>query len=239
VAATSFRKADFDAEVLWICVPDGEIRAVAEAIATRRGDLRGQVVLHSSGALTVAALEAAKRAGARVGSVAPVFSFPTQEPTPLDGVLFAVEAAPGLRRKLASLVKSLGGQPFTISSDKKVFYHAAATMASPLVVSALHAAVSTAKLAGLASPHAEAVVAVLATATMRNYFENGKERSFSGAFARGDVATVALHLEAVLAHPTLSGVYMALARHAAVSLPVRKRREFEQLLRIDTGEFRA
>jgi predicted short-subunit dehydrogenase-like oxidoreductase (DUF2520 family) len=99
--------------------------------------------------------------------------------------------------------------------------------------------VSTAKLAGLASPHAEAVVAVLATATMRNYFENGKERSFSGAFARGDVATVALHLEAVLAHPSLRDVYMALARHAAVSLPVRKRREFEQLLRIDTGEFRA
>jgi len=232
VAVRILRDAALDAEVLWICVPDGEIAVVAEAIVARRVSLQGQIVVHSSGALTVAALETAKRAGARVGGIAPVFSFPTQEPVSLNGVLFAVEAAPAVWRKLGSLVKSLGGRPFQISSETKVLYHAAATMSSPLMVSALDAAVATAKLAGLKSSDAEAVVGVLATATLGNYFEKGSERSFSGAFARGDVETVELHLRALLAHRTLNDVYAALARNAVASLPVRRRRQLERLLRI-------
>src|SRR5277367_3644172 len=39
VAAVSWETAKLDAEVLWICVPDGEIAAVAERIAGRRADL--------------------------------------------------------------------------------------------------------------------------------------------------------------------------------------------------------
>ncbi len=185
VAAVSWESAKFDAEVLWICVADGEIAGVAEQISARRGDLRGQVVVHSSGALTIGALEPARLAGARVGGIAPVFSFPTRRPAPLGGVLFAVEAGPGEARKLNGLVRKLGGKPLRISSVSKVLYHAAATMASPLLVSALQAAVSTARLAGLSAREAEAVVKVLAETSLRNFFSQGAERSFSGAFRAG------------------------------------------------------
>jgi predicted short-subunit dehydrogenase-like oxidoreductase (DUF2520 family) len=231
--------AVYDAEVLWICVPDGEIANASAQIVARRLDLRGQTVVHSSGALTIAALEAVKRAGGRMGGIAPVFSFPTRKPVRLNGVMFAVEAdpdgGPGLWRKLSMLVQRLGGKPVRISSDNKVLYHAAATMASPLLVSALQAAVATAELSGLARREAEAVVRVLATATLRNYFERGSERSFSGAFARGDTGTVELHLQALLKHPTLDGVYRALAKNAVDSLQVRNRGEFERILRVVTG----
>jgi predicted short-subunit dehydrogenase-like oxidoreductase (DUF2520 family) len=230
LTVTSFRKAAFDAEVLWICVPDGEIAEAAAAIAARRGGLRGQVVLHSSGALTITVLESVKRAGALVGGVAPVFSFATREPVALAGLLFAVESAVGLSRKLAAIVRKLGGRPFGISAEKKVLYHAAATMASPLLVSALDGAVRTAGLAGLSAEDAKAVVEVLAEVTLRNYFEKGSERSFSGAFARGDVGTVELHLRELLAHPTLSDVYRALAANAVESLPVRNALEFRRIL---------
>ena len=135
--------AVLDAEVLWICVPDGEIAGVAEWIAARRGDLRGQLVVHSSGALTVDVLQAVRLAGAGVGGVAPVFSFPTRAPVELRGVMFVVEPGPGQARKLAALVRQLGGKPLRIASESKVLYHAAATMASPLLVSALQAAVAT------------------------------------------------------------------------------------------------
>jgi predicted short-subunit dehydrogenase-like oxidoreductase (DUF2520 family) len=227
---TSFRKAVFNAEVLWICVPDGEISSVAKAIVAQRADLRGQVVLHSSGALTAAVLDSAKQVGARTAGVAPVFSFPTREPVSLAGVMFAVESAVSLRRKLVAWVKKLGGRSFGVSAEKKVLYHAAATMASPLLVSALDAAVQIVRLAGLTAEDAKAVVAVLANTTLRNYLERGNGASFSGAFARGDVATVELHLQALLAHPTHSEVYIALARNAVLSLPVQKKRQFEQLL---------
>jgi hypothetical protein len=109
VAAVSWETAKLDAEVLWICVPDGEIRGVGERIAARRGKLLGQVVVHSSGALTVGVLNAARLAGAGVGGIAPVFSFPTRKPVPLRGVLFAVEPGAGQARKLTALVRKLGG----------------------------------------------------------------------------------------------------------------------------------
>jgi predicted short-subunit dehydrogenase-like oxidoreductase (DUF2520 family) len=226
-------EARLDADVLWICVPDGEITAISERIAARRVDLRGQTVVHSSGALTVGALEAARRAGAAVGAIAPVFSFPTREPVGLDGVMFAVEAASDrLRRRLNSLVRGLGGKPLRVDSDRKVLYHAAATMASPLIVSAVHAAVATARLAGLEASDAMAVVKVLALATLRNYFEKGSERSFSGAFARGDAGTVELHLQALLEHPRLHTIYLESARHAVGSLGVRNRLGLERVLRL-------
>ncbi len=223
-------EAKYDAEVLWICVPDGETAGVAEWIAARRGDLRGQLVVHSSGALTLDVLDAVRLAGAGVGGIAPAFSFPTRAPVALDGVLFAVESGPGQARKLAMLVRQLGGKPLRISSGSKVFYHVAATMASPLLVSALHAAVATAGMAGLRPREAEAVVRVLAEKTLSNFFSQGAERSFSGPFARGDAGTVELHLRALLEHPILHQTYLALARNAVESLPVRNGLELERVL---------
>jgi predicted short-subunit dehydrogenase-like oxidoreductase (DUF2520 family) len=145
-------------------------------------------------------------------------------------MMFVVESPAGRGRKPAALVRKLGGRPIEISSDSKVLYHAAATMASPLLVSALQAAVETAELAGLSGADAEAVVEVLATATLGNFFEKGAGRSFSGAFARGDTGTVELHLQGLLGHPTLSDVYLALARNALRSLPVKNALELRRVL---------
>ena len=184
-AVVGLGQAKYDAEILWICVPDGEIAAVAEQIAAGRGDLRGQLVVHSSGALTVEALEAARLAGAGVGGIAPVFSFPTRDPVPLRGVLFAVESGPGQARKLAALVRKLGGKPLRISSESKVLYHAAATMASPLLVSALQAAVATAGLAGLTRRDAEAVVSVLADDDDAELFRAGRSSEFQRGLCPG------------------------------------------------------
>jgi predicted short-subunit dehydrogenase-like oxidoreductase (DUF2520 family) len=215
-------KAALDAEILWICVPDRKIASVAARIAARRPNLSGQVVLHSSGALTVGVLEAVRRAGAAVGGVAPIFSFPTREPISLKGIIFAVEvdedADPKLLGKLTSLVRKLGGRPLPIAAEQKALYHAAATMASPLLVSAIDAAVAVGELAGLERRSAEAAIGALATGTLRNYLERGRERSFSGVFARGDAETVAVHLQALLAHPMLHSVYLSLARNAVATL---------------------
>ncbi len=234
VAAVSWENAKFDAEVLWICVPDSEIAGVAERIAGRRVDLGvdlcGQVVVHSSGALTIGALEATRWAGAAVGGIAQVFSFPTRIPVDLRGVMFVVEPGPGQDRRLTRLVRKLGGKPLRISSESKVLYHAAATMASPLLVSALQMAVTTAGLAGLRRREAEAVVRVLAETSLRNFFSHGAGQSFSGPLARGDAGTVELHLRALLEHPTLHRTYLALARNAVESLPIRNRLEQVRVL---------
>ena len=182
----------YESEVIWLCVPDGAISETAAQIVRRRPDLRGQVVLHSSGALTIKALETARRAGAQVGAVAPVMSFPTRDIVQLDNVLFAVEATPRLCKRLAEIVRRLGGRPFRIASKEKVLYHAAATMASPLLVSALEAAVAVARHSGLSEPIAREVLGSLAAASVKNYFAKGAAEELQrtpGARGRNDDST--------------------------------------------------
>jgi predicted short-subunit dehydrogenase-like oxidoreductase (DUF2520 family) len=226
-----FEQARFDAQVLWLCVRDGEIATVAQHIAARRGRLHGQTVIHSSGALNVTALDAVNRAGAHVASLAPVMTFPTRVPVPIAGVLFAMEAKARVKKRLNALVHALGGRTFPIESHNKVLYHAAATLASPLLVSELSAAMAAARLAGLSSTQAKEWLGALGQATFRNVLTQGAENSFSGPFARGDAATIRLHLQALAEHPILAEVYRSLGRHAVEALPGKRKKDLEALLK--------
>ena len=228
----SWKNATLDARVLWLCVPDSAVSEAAEQIVRHRPSLRGQIVIHSSGALTIGALDPARQAGAAVASVHPVMTFPTRSPVPLDGVLFGVEA-PSLatRRVLHQIIRKLGGIPFDIASKNKALYHAAGTLASPLLVSQLHAAIETARLAGLDPRTAAQWIEVLATATARNLFARGPSCSFSGPFARGDAPTIDLHLQALQKHPILADLYRSLALYALGTLPVRNAQALFEALR--------
>ncbi len=187
--------------------------------------MRGQIVAHSSGALAVDVLEPARRAGAKIASAHPGMTFPTRRVVPLQGVMFGIEArGPSVRRELSALVLRLGGVPFTVKPEAKALYHAAGVMASPLLVSALTAATETARLAGLDEKTAAKWVRSLTGATVANVFAKGPQSSFSGPFARGDAATITLHLEALAEHPILADVYRSLAHHAVCALPVKNRR---------------
>jgi predicted short-subunit dehydrogenase-like oxidoreductase (DUF2520 family) len=228
----SWKNAALDAPIFWLCVPDSAISDVAAQIARHRPDLRGQIVIHSSGALTVDALDRVRRAGAAVASIHPLMTFPTRDPVALDGVLFGVEASsPAARRTLHGIIHKLGGRHFDISSSNKALYHAAGTLASPLLVSHLAAAIETARLAGLDARTAAQWVEALATATARNLFARGPSRSFSGPFSRGDTHTIHLHLQALQKHPILADVYRSLALYALATLPVRNRQALFEALR--------
>ena len=233
----TWNHAVLDARILWLCVPDSLIAETAAQIVHRRRDLLGQIVVHSSGALTVDALSAARRAGASIASVHPVMTFPSRRIVPLNGVLFGVES-PDLaaRRILHGIIRKLGGIPFDIASKNKALYHTAGTLASPLLVSELHAAIETARLAGLDRQTATRWVEALATATSRNLFHHGPSRSFSGPFARGDAHTIRLHLQALDAHPILADLYRSLALHALATLPVRNDQALHEALRKQSAQ---
>jgi predicted short-subunit dehydrogenase-like oxidoreductase (DUF2520 family) len=209
-----------DARVLWLSVPDAAIAMTAEWLITERPDLRGHVVVHSSGALDSTVLESAEAAGARTGSVHPMMSFPTRRIVPLKGIRFAVEAADAaVRRGLFALVRDLGGKPFAIDSKGKAMYHAGAMFGSPLLVATLAAGVRVLERAGVAEKDALALLGPMAVATVANVQKQGLARSFSGPLARGDAATIKLHRNALAGHPLEAQVYDSLARFAAKNLP--------------------
>jgi predicted short-subunit dehydrogenase-like oxidoreductase (DUF2520 family) len=230
-------RAQLRADVLWLCVPDAAIAHVtgrlvkrAVALGGKQG-LKGQIVVHSSGALSAQVLQAAARAGASVASVHPVMSFATRVPVSLQGVPFGVEAEPAGRRILNAMVRRVGGRPFTVEAGSKALYHAVGVLSSPLLISHLVAAHEAAALAGFTPRQARRLIEPIVRATLDNFFLRGHGKSFSGPIARGDVQTIDLHLQALKPHPMLAGVYRSLALYALKTLPASGKKKLHRSLR--------
>jgi predicted short-subunit dehydrogenase-like oxidoreductase (DUF2520 family) len=237
-------RAQLDADVLWLCVPDAAIaqvtqRLLARRLVTRRplqrpsrsAALKGQIVVHSSGALNAEVLRIVAQAGASIASVHPVMSFPTRTPVSLEGVPFGVEADAASRRILNAIVRRIGGSPFVIKASSKALYHAVGMLSSPLLVSHLVAAQQAAMLAGFSARQGRRLIEPIARASLENVFVRGAGKSFSGPIARGDVETIRLHLQALKSHPMLAGVYRSLALFALEVLPASRKGEVRRLLR--------
>ena len=233
IVAATLNRAQLEADVLWLCVPDAAIATVTRRLVQRVGarGLRGQIVVHSSGALSSGVLKAAAKVGASVASVHPMMSFPTRTPVALQGVPFGVEADAAAGRILRAIVRRIGGHPFAIKADgNKALYHAVGVLSSPLLVSHLVAAQQAAALAGFSPSQARRLIEPIARATLDSVFARGPAKSFSGPIARGDVQTIRLHLQALKAHPMLAGVYRSLALFALESLPGQGKKELRRLL---------
>jgi predicted short-subunit dehydrogenase-like oxidoreductase (DUF2520 family) len=230
---TTLDRAQLKANVLWLCVPDAAIERVTGRIVKRMGKrgLKGQILVHSSGALSAQVLQAAARVGASVASVHPVMSFATKVPVSLQGVPFGVEADAAGRRILNAIVRQVGGRPFPVQPAGKALYHAAGVLSSPLLVSHLAAAHEAAILAGFTPRQASRLIEPIVRATLDNFFLRGPRKSFSGPIARGDAQTIDLHLQALKPHPMLAGVYRSLALYALNTLPVSGQKKLSSSLR--------
>jgi predicted short-subunit dehydrogenase-like oxidoreductase (DUF2520 family) len=230
---TTLDRAQLKADVLWLCVPDAAIEQVTGRMVRRVGTrgFKGQIVVHSSGALSTRVLRAAARVGASVASVHPMMTFATRAPVSLQGVPFGVEAEAAARRILNAIVRRAGGRPFAVEAASKALYHAIGVLSSPLLVSHLAAAHRAAVSAGFTSQQAKWLIEPIVRATLDNFFLRGPSKSFSGPIARGDSQTIHLHLQALKAHPMLAGVYRSLALYALETLPASNKKKLRASLR--------
>lgn len=229
-----------DARILWLCVPDAAIAETAVRLAATRPDLKGQIVVHSSGALDRHVLARAESAGAQTASIHPMMSFPTRRVRPLKGTGFAVETGEeDARRSIFTLIRRCGGKPFAIESKGKAVYHAAAMFGSPFIVATLAAGASAMQEAGIGAREALALLGPMAAATVANVQKRGLARSYSGPLARGDAPTVKLHRKALAGHPLEAHLYDSLAWFAAKRLPSRDRSAIESALSGVAGKNRS
>jgi predicted short-subunit dehydrogenase-like oxidoreductase (DUF2520 family) len=215
-----------------LAVPDDAIEALCMRLAFRPG----QAVVHCSGALPLAVLDAAAARGALRGCVHPLQSFPTKAGSPerLHGIHCGVDADPALHTRLTRLVRALGATPLSLRGVDRARYHAAAVLASNYVV-ALHAAAEEAfALSGLPRTHARRALAPLTLGTATAIRAQPLEHALTGPLARGDVRTLQRHLDALAARPELRALYaqlglLLLAR--PLGLPAAKRRQLTRLFK--------
>jgi len=210
------------ADVLWLCVPDREIRNCAELLA-RSGQWSRRVVLHSSGALTSDELAALGRCGASVASAHPLMTFVPGEVPLLNAVPFAIEGDRKATRTASHIARHLGGAPFPIRKSDKAAYHAWATFASPLLTALLTTTEQVARRAGVSTQEAHRRMLPILRQTLANYASLGAANAFSGPIARGDIDTVKRHLRALESTLVAQKVYAALALAAIEYLPTKNK----------------
>jgi predicted short-subunit dehydrogenase-like oxidoreductase (DUF2520 family) len=221
--------ADSLAEVVWLCVPDGEIARAARYSA--HGKWKGKIALHSSGALTSDELDALRRRGASVASVHPMMTFVKDSRPSLAGVPFAIEGDAAAVRVARRIVNDLAGNTYPIRKKDKAAYHAWGAFASPLFTGLLATGEQVAAIAGVPRKEARRRIIPILLQTLANYAAFGAPGAFSGPIVRGDVDTVRQHLRALSEAPHAREVYSALARAALRYLPAKRRRNLARALR--------
>ena len=222
--------ARLDADVIWFCVPDDSIAATARELAGSHRNLKGKTVLHSSGALPASELAALKRRGAAIASAHPMNTYVSDSEPSFAGTPFAIEGDAAALRTAEQIVRDLNGhsEVIRISLKQKPLYHALGSFSSPLLVSLLSAAEEVAKKGGIARP--QAVTGRILRQTIENYLQKGAKESFSGPIKRGDIATIKKHLSALKKIPAAREIYIALAKNALATLPVKRAAELRRLL---------
>jgi predicted short-subunit dehydrogenase-like oxidoreductase (DUF2520 family) len=191
-----------------LCVPDDAIAEVCGRIAESAPSLVG----HVSGASTLDALASAREQGASTFSLHPLQTFADGE-TAVGGTPAAIagsdEAAVSYARSLA---EALGMRPFDVPEESRAAYHAAAAMASNLLVALEESAAELVERLGIED--ARELLAPLVLRTAANWAERGPA-ALTGPIARGDQATVERHRNALAeTAPELLPIYEALATRA-------------------------
>jgi predicted short-subunit dehydrogenase-like oxidoreductase (DUF2520 family) len=181
------------ADVVLLCVPDGEIAAAAAAVAP------GPLVGHCSGATGLDVLAPHEAFGLH----------PLMTITHAGGAFAGAGAAVAgsSDRALAfarGLAKRLGMRPFAIADEDRAAYHAGAAMASNFLI-ALETAAQ--RVAGIDRE----LLVPLVRATVETWAAEGAA-ALTGPIARGDEGTVARHREAIAERaPDLLALYDVLA----------------------------
>jgi predicted short-subunit dehydrogenase-like oxidoreductase (DUF2520 family) len=184
-----------EVELIILAVPDDAVEALA-------GELRlygGQALVHTSGVLGAEVLEPARAAGTQIGAFHPLVAFADTERAiaALRGATIAVEGDDQLAALLADMAEALGATAVRLAPGSKAAYHAAAVLAAGGFVALLDAIAELGSAAGLDEQGSLAVYGGLIEQTLGNARALGIRAALTGPMTRGDVGTLARHLEAL------------------------------------------
>lgn len=218
------------ADLVLLAVPDTELPAVIEQVAAC---LRpGQFVAHTAGAHGVGVLDPVARAGGVVLALHPAMTFVDgpEDTARLASSCFGITTADPLGDAVAaSLVLELGATPVRIDESRRTLYHAALAHGANNLIALITDAV-TALAAAIDGPggaeHAtvdggalglpEQILGPLVRASLDNVLALGPA-ALTGPVARGDLATVVSHTDALdrLPDPGIVLGYRVLSGRAA------------------------
>lgn len=229
-----------NSELIFLTVVDDQIEPLAATLAAMLAESSSRpdpgmpfhpIFVHMSGAHSVMALAAIAAAGFETATLHPLQSVSEIERArnAFGDALFTAEMMPG--GGFEGWLSTIGISFVRIEAENKALYHAGAVFASNFVVTVLDAAIQLFEQVGFTEEEARRGLMPLVYGSVDNVARSGAERALTGPVARGDVATVAKHLEALEALEALedlnggalrdvAALYKSLSR-ATLSLAMR------------------
>ncbi|HYG08791.1 MAG TPA: Rossmann-like and DUF2520 domain-containing protein [Pyrinomonadaceae bacterium] len=195
-------------DLILVTTPDDQIAPVAARLATVFAARRAagsprrarRIVLHASGALLSGVLAPLGKQGFSLGSLHPLVSIgapATSGARNLRGAFYCLEGEPHALAAARKIVRTLGGQSFSLAARDKALYHAAAVIASGHTVALFSLAAELLARCGLSHARARQVLLPLLASTLDNLRSHAPDEALTGTFARADLSTVRKHLAAL------------------------------------------
>jgi predicted short-subunit dehydrogenase-like oxidoreductase (DUF2520 family) len=200
-----------EVELVVVAIPDDAIGPLAAEIRL----YSGQAIFHTSGVLGAEVLAPAMAAGTQIGSFHPLVAFADTERAiaALHGATVAVEGDDDLAALLADMADRLGAHAVRLRPGTKAAYHAGAVLAAGGFVALLDAIAELGAVAGLDESGSLDVYGPLIEGTLGNARALGIRAALTGPMTRGDIGTLATHLEVLAVHaPDVLELYVAAAR---------------------------
>ncbi len=186
-------------DLVFIVTPDPEIRLTAERLATLTNFDSNTIFLHTSGSLSSEILQNLREAGAKTGSLHPLVAVSDSQSgaEKFAGAFFCIEGEPEAVEIAKKIVADLGGNAFSIATEYKALYHAAAVMAAGHLVALFDAASEALSNCGIEKTNAEKILLPLIHSAIENLSAQTPEKALTGTFARADIETMERHLAAL------------------------------------------
>ncbi len=180
-----------------IAVPDRAITPVAGLLSAAR--IHPNIAIHTCGSRGPEALDPLLKEGTSCAMLHPLqtVATPQQGAADLPFATFAIAGQEEASLWAQQNVRTLNGYCLNIPSDRVAIYHAAAVMASNYLVTLIGASVTMMKSAGVEEEDALRALGPLVRASTANALELGPLKALTGPIERGDVSTIAGHLEAM------------------------------------------
>jgi predicted short-subunit dehydrogenase-like oxidoreductase (DUF2520 family) len=181
-------------DIVLIASQDSEIAGIDRELASR---LRTKpLVLHTSGSFSSKNLPATAKIGCPTGSIHPLVSVSRPElgPERLPNAYFCIEGTDAAIQVATAIANALGGIPFSVPTDRKTLYHAAAVTACGHFVALIDMAVEMMSMCGLTPEFSKEILMPLVASTADNLKRQTAGEALTGTFARADIDTFTRHV---------------------------------------------
>jgi predicted short-subunit dehydrogenase-like oxidoreductase (DUF2520 family) len=157
-----------------------------------------------------------KAKGAAIASLHPMQSFNTlaADPVIFQDVILTFEGSDSAKDLCQSLVTKIKAHFREISSEKKIQYHLAGTIASNLLVGLIDSAAQLFSESGFQDSETFHIIQQLNARVFDNYMHGDSSSSLTGPIQRGDVKSIKQHLDYLKKkNPEIYHIYKSLSRY--------------------------